>query len=81
MSNTNSLSIRNLIFEYLQKGISQREISRILTVPPSTVNKIAVKIKNTGTIERKKGSGIRSSLSNDDKAFINSIIDKSPKIT
>jgi transposase len=40
-----------------QKGKSEREISELLDVPKSTVHNILVKFNETGTTERRHGSG------------------------
>uniref|UniRef100_A0A915E3C3 Paired domain-containing protein n=1 Tax=Ditylenchus dipsaci TaxID=166011 RepID=A0A915E3C3_9BILA len=45
------------IIKLNQKGKSEREISELLDVPKTTVHKIIVKYNETGTTDRRRGSG------------------------
>ena len=45
------------IIKLNQKGKTERDISELLDVPKTTVHKIIVKFNETGTTERKRGSG------------------------
>lgn len=64
-----------------KNGFSRKEISLKLGAPLSTVKKVVTKYLQTGTVDRKKGSGRRRSLDAEDVKLLSGKIGENNKLT
>ena len=72
---------KHKILAYYEIKYSGSEISKLLGIAISTVNRIIAKFKKNKTVQRCKGSGRPKILAEEDKRFILNEIDKNPKIS
>ena len=81
MPGSSKLDRNSMIYALLKTGMTYEKISKQINVPVATVGRIALKCKKNEIMERKRGSGRRSSLDQKDLEFIKTELLKNPKIS
>lgn len=73
--------MRQLVMMHTARGKSQREISKLLNIPQSTVSDIIIRFKREDRIESTNYKGAVEKLTAYDRRFIRREVEKNPRIS